>query len=174
MNNTELRRQVLWELFDLSNQFMQDLGIEYWVNYGTLLGFYRENNIIGHDIDIDFGCAEEHYPYILSMLDKLDPKLTMYDTSFRNLGPKLYMSYKGFDADIYFYKIKDEQLYTFEKTSWGNYNAPIPANLAFPTKELTVNGISTREPNDTKEYLKTIYGSLEKGAVRNSKTGYWE
>lgn len=174
MNNDDLRRKILWELFELSNQFMQDLGIDYWVNFGTLLGFHREQDIIGHDIDIDFGCHLRHYLQVLANKEKLPPELSLFDTSNRHNGPKLYMSYKGFDADIYFYKEENDLLYSSEKTHWENYNAPIPKKLVFPTYEMDINGIKTRIPNNTEEYLQTIYGSLEKDAVRNPETGYWE
>ncbi|WP_020403830.1 hypothetical protein [Gracilimonas tropica] len=174
MNNVDLRRKVLWELFQSSNHFLKSLDVDYWVNFGTLLGFYRENDIIGHDIDIDFGCHEKYYPKILASKNKLPRELTLCDTSSRHNGPKLYMSYKGFDADIYFYKEDGQKLYSYEKTKWENYNAPIPMEMVFPTQDLVARDIETRAPNDIEAYLKTIYGCLDKDAVRNPETGYWE
>lgn len=174
MNNTGLRQQILWELFELSNRFLQDLDIEYWVNYGTLLGFHRENGIIGHDIDIDFGCHVNHYERILSQVELLHPELSLHDTSHRHNGPKLYMSYKGFDADIYFYREEEDQLFSYEKTDWENYNAPIPKVQVFPTAVFQINEITTRVPARTEAYLETIYGNLAGDAVRNPETGYWE
>ncbi len=169
-----MRQQVLWELFDLSNQFMKDLDIEYWVNFGTLLGFYRENGIIAHDIDIDFGCHERYYELILENQAKLPAELNLHDTSNRHNGPKLYMSYKGFDADIYFYREEDGQFHSYEKTHWENDKAPIPVQQVIPTKTITIKGMETQLPNDPEAYLKTIYGSLRSDAIRNPKTGYWE
>lgn len=174
MNRVDIRRKILWELFELSNQFLSELNIEYWVNYGTLLGFYREKQIINHDIDIDFGCHEKFYPYILENLSKLPAELKFYDSSNRHLGPKVYMSYKGFDADIYFYRTEGERLYSYEKTYWKNYNAPIPEKYVFPTRELKIQDIKTLIPANPKNYLKTIYGNLSADAIRNPVTGYWE
>lgn len=174
INNPEIRREILWELFERSNQFLKDLEVDYWVNYGTLLGFHREQNIIGHDIDIDFGCHERHYEEILANAHKLDPKLSFYETTNRHNGPKLYMSLYGFDADIYFYKEEEEHLISYEKTTWDNYNAPIPKTQVFPTQELTIAKIPTRIPNQSEAYLKTIYGNIDKDAVRNPVTGFWE
>lgn len=174
MNRSGMRNKILWELFELSNEFLKNLDIDYWVNYGTLLGFYREQDIITHDLDIDLGCDEEFYSFILENQDKLPPELKLYDTSFKHLGPKLYLSYKGFDADIYFYRTGVHQLHSYEKTNWDNYKAPIPEGHVFPTQKLTIKGIETRIPAKPEEYLRTIYGSLEKDAVRNPNTGYWE
>lgn len=174
MNNVDLRQEILWDLFVFSNQFLEELEVDYWVNFGTLLGFHREGDIIGHDIDIDFGCHERHYPEILANQNKLNPALTLCDTTSRHNGPKLYMSYKGFDADIYFYKKENDLLYSHEKTDWENYNAPIPSEEVYPTKSFEIKGVKTRIPNDTEAYLKTIYGCLDKDAIRNPETGYWE
>lgn len=169
-----MRQEILWNLFELSNQFLQDTKVDYWVNFGTLLGFHRENGIIGHDIDIDFGCHEKDYDLILSEAEKLHPELSMHDTTHRHHGPKLYIAYKGFGADIYFYKEEQDQLYSHEKTHWENYNAPVAKELVFPVQEYEIRGIPTKIPVKTELYLKSIYGNLEKDAVRNQKTGYWE
>lgn len=174
MKGADARKQILWELFELSNQFLADLEIEYWVNYGTLLGFYREDDIMGHDLDIDFGCHEKHFNYIMESLDRLPAELSMHDTGFKHRGPKLYMSYKGFDADIYFYREENGQLFSSEKTHWPNYNAPIPLEQTLPTQSAEVQGITTQFPAQTEAYLKTIYGNLAADAKRNPETGYWE
>lgn len=174
MNKEELRKKILWELFVMVNTFLNDLEVDYWVNYGTLLGFYRGEGIISHDIDIDFGCEEKFYSYIWENRDKLDPVLKMYDTTKRNNGPKLYISYKGFDADIYFYRPENGKLQSFEKTNWENFKTPIPSDLVFPTTKMEVNGVKTKAPGNTKEYLSFIYGNLAPDAKRNPKTGYWE
>lgn len=174
MDGDDARKKILWELFGLSNAFLQELDIEYWVNFGTLLGFYREKDIISHDLDIDFGCHEENYSLILDNQDKLPEKLSLHDTTFKHHGPKLYMSYKGFDADIYFYRTDEDNLYSYEKTHWENYNAPIPKKFTFPTEPLSIDGIDTRIPAKTEEYLRTIYGNLSASARRNPETGYWE
>lgn len=174
MNKEDLRQKILWELFEYSNQFLREIEADYWVDFGTLLGFYRENDLIPHDIDIDFGCHEKHYQFILDNLDKLPAELTMHDTSSRHKGPKLYMSYKGFDADIYFYREEGNQLFSTEKTNWENYNAPHSKDQVFPLNDFEIKGIQTQVPYNPEAYLKTIYGSLDKNAIRNPVTGYWE
>ncbi|WP_421773377.1 LicD family protein [Gracilimonas sp.] len=174
MNKEDLRQKILWELFEYSNQFLREIEADYWVDFGTLLGFYRENNLISHDIDIDFGCHEKHYQFILDNLDKLPAELTIHDTSSRHNGPKLYMSYKGFDADIYFYREEGNQLFSTEKTNWENYNAPHSKDQVFPLNDFEIKGIQTQVPYNPEAYLKTIYGSLDKNAIRNPVTGYWE
>ncbi|QTD64342.1 LicD family protein [Acinetobacter towneri] len=40
---------------------MKEVGIEYWLFFGTLLGAYREKSFIGHDFDIDVGLFQKSY-----------------------------------------------------------------------------------------------------------------
>lgn len=168
------KKEILWELFVEVNKFLADLNIEYWTNYGTLLGFYRDQDLIEHDIDIDFGCDDQLNELIWSNKNKLSAGFKLYDSSSRHLGPKFYISYKGFDADIYFYKNEEDYLHTYEKTDWENYSRPIPTKLVYPLQELNVRNIKTLVPRSTEEYLKFIYGNLEAHAKRNRNTGFWE
>lgn len=172
--NTTNKKEILWELFVETNRFLDSIGVDYWVNYGTLLGFHREGDFIDHDLDVDFGSRESFYELIWKNRSKLKPGFEMHDTSFRHLGPKLYVSYKGFDADVYFYKEEKGALHSYEKTNWENYNTAIPDQLVFPVKELTIKGVTTRIPANTQQFLETIYGNLSAGAKRNPDTGFWE
>lgn len=168
------KHEILKELFLEVNTFLSSLEIEYWLNYGNLLGLYRSDNFIGHDIDVDFGSREKYADLIWQNRDKLSKGFKMHDSSNRHLGPKFYISYKGFDADIYFYRETEETLISYEKTKWDNYNAPIPKEYIFPLVEQDFLLEKTFIPNNTEAYLKTIYGSLKEGANRNLQTGYWE
>lgn len=168
------KKEILWDLFVETNRFLADLNIEYWANFGTLLGFHREQDIIEHDVDIDFGCDDQLNELIWSNKNKLSAGFKLYDSSSRHLGPKFYISYKGFDADIYFYKNEDDHLHTYEKTDWGNYTRSIPTKLVYPLQELNVRNIKTLVPKNAEEYLKFIYGNLAADAKRNPNTGFWE
>lgn len=172
--NTSSKKEILWDLFVETNRFITDLNIEYWANFGTLLGFYREDDIIEHDVDVDFGCDDKFYELIWNNKNKLSSDFKMYDSSSRHLGPKLYISYKGFDADIYFYKYEKDLLYTYEKTDWGNYTRPIPAKLVFPLQGFNVRNVKTFVPKNTKGYLEFVYGNIAANAKRNPNTGFWE
>lgn len=48
--------KALLKLSELINNY--DKPIKVWLEFGTLLGYYRENGIISHDEDIDFGIEE--------------------------------------------------------------------------------------------------------------------
>ena len=168
------KKEILWDLFTETNHFLSNLNIDYWANFGTLLGFHREQDIMPHDTDIDFGCDDQFFEQIWNNKKNLSSGFKMFDSTSRHLGPKLYVSYKGFDADIYFYKNERDNLHTYEKTDWENYTRPIPTKLVYPLQEINVKRVKTMVPKNTKEYLEFIYGSLSADAQRNPKTGFWE
>lgn len=170
----EDKLQILEKLFIESNRFLGDLGAQYWINYGTLLGYHRSNSLIAHDIDIDFGAREYEAKRIWENRHLLPRGFKMHDSSNRHYGPKLYISYKGYDADIYFYKEMEDVFEPYEKTHWKNYRIPIPKAYILPLQAARFLEQTTYVPAETEKYLNTMYGSLEAGAVRNPKTGLWE
>lgn len=44
--------------FVTANTILRDLGVEYWMACGTLLGAIREGDFLAHDKDFDFFCTE--------------------------------------------------------------------------------------------------------------------
>lgn len=170
----ESKQHILEKLFLESNRFLGELGVEYWLNYGTLLGYYRSKSLIPHDIDIDFGARENDVERIWEHRNKLPKGFTMYDSSNRHYGPKLYISYKGFDADIYFYNEQETFFEPYEKTHWKNYRIPIPRSCIIPLEPVTFLGQPTYIPKEPLTYLQTFYGSLAEDAVRNPDSGLWE
>lgn len=167
------KMKILEEVYQYSVDFLNQTGEAYWLDFGTLLGFYRVNGILSHDIDVDFGMREASYPQVLSRRNLLTPKLKFYDTSHRHHGPKLYLNYKGFDVDIYFYEDFSEAIRSYEKTNWPNERQLIPKRLIFPLQPVQFLGKESTIPANSKEYLGFIYGYLGADAKRDQKTGFW-
>ena len=53
-NYTKKKLENIKELFVVANDFLRATEVEYWMDFGTLLGYHRESGIIPHDIDVDF------------------------------------------------------------------------------------------------------------------------
>jgi len=170
----ERKLQILREMFRYSIDFMNEVGEEYWLDFGTLLGYYREQDIIPHDIDVDFAMHESAYEKILAKKHLLSVKVKFYDSSHRHHGPKLYFNYKGFDVDVYFYEDLGETMRSYENTNWPNERRAIPKELIYPLKEEFLMDKKTLVPNHVKQYLEYIYGYLGRDAKRNLSTGFWE
>ncbi|XOV93986.1 MAG: LicD family protein [Bacteroidota bacterium] len=166
--------EILKNLFEVVNNFLMDSGEEYWLDFGTLLGYHREGGIIPHDIDVDFSMMEKSYDKVVKIMHKLPRAYKFYDTSYRHNGPKLYISYKGFDADVYFYQEIGDEVRSTEKTKWPNERQLIPKNLIIPLTTAEFLNQKTFVPKNPKAYLEYVYGYLGKDGMRNKQTGLWE
>ena len=112
--NTELdsRRSSL-----LRENFQEVLKIIYnsqlnkydlWLDFGTLLGFYRENDFINHDLDMDFGIIINDYDDFLEKEKYLIKKGFSRTKEFyyKNRLVELSYSYKGLNVDFIVYRRK--------------------------------------------------------------------
>jgi len=171
--NKNSKMQHLKVLYQHTANFLNQLNEPYWLDFGTLLGYQREGNIISHDADVDFSMMAVSFNKVLENKHLLPAGFTLHDTSFRHYGPKLYVSYKGFDADIYFFEDKNEQIRSFEKTSWKNERQWIPKKLIFPLKPASFLDLEIFVPYQSKKYLEYLYGYIGTGGHRDPVTGFW-
>ncbi len=169
------KKFLMQKYFVKMNEMMLSLGKEYWIDFGTLLGHHRENGIISHDIDIDFGMHEKDYKYVVNRLHEKCPHgITFYDTSANHRGPKLYFSYKGIFADIYFYEDCGQTIRSYENSKYLNETSKISKSLVYPIQKAKFLNQKTFIPSKTKEYLEHIYGYIGRDAIRDKKTGYFK
>ena len=167
------KQATLEALFRTTNQFLRDLGVDYWLFHGTLLGHYRDGQPLAGDVDIDLGAPESAYPKIWQARHKLPPHFKLYDTSFNHYGPKLYITHKGWEADIYFFKEADQKLHPYEKDPRAGYEVPFPKAFIYPLQVTHFFGETTYMPNQVEALLTHIYGYIEADAIQDKKTGYW-
>ena len=167
------RMELLHELFRVINRYLRDLGVEYWLAYGTLLGYYREGRIIRHDKDIDIGAHEKEYLKIREGRKRLPAGFKMYDTSYKHRGPKLYVTYKGWEADLYFYEDTGAQLRSYEHSNNLGETTPFPKSYVYPLGETTFLGEKTFIPHQPEALLLHHYRCIDKDALQDEATGYW-
>ncbi|MEC4990343.1 MAG: LicD family protein [Oscillatoria sp. PMC 1068.18] len=159
-------------IFQVTNKFLTQLDVEYWLAYGTLLGYYRDGKIIPGDRDIDFGVHERYYQQILQARNLLPPGFKLFDTSRYHFGPKLYVVHDGWEADLYFYKDENNYFQSYEKNKIC-YRQPFPKTYIYPLKEVDFLGKKTWIPQHTEALLKHTYHYLGEDAVQDRETGYW-
>ena len=138
-----------------------------WLDFGTLLGYYRENDFISHDLDMDFGVqvsSLEEFEVIEKYLIKNGFNRTKEFYFNKNLVELSY-SYKGLNVDFIIYKKEDDKVSSdtifFMTNALGNptryevYHYEIPFS---GLKECDFKGMKVKVPDNTQEYLRTLYG----------------
>jgi hypothetical protein len=168
------RMQALTTLYCGVNTYLRELGVDYWLVYGTLLGWHREGRILAHDADVDFGAPVDCFDRIWAARHRLPAGFTLYDTSHRHLGPKLYCEYRGWEADLYFYREAGGKLWSTERSPNPGDTKPFPRSFFYPRQPATFLGEPTWVPAQTIAYLEHTYAYIGPDAVRNPVTRYFE
>ena len=142
---------------------------DYWLDYGTLLGFVRDGKIIGHDIDMDFGIKINNGVVLAKQLGNYGFKLTQQTIVDGKITTEMYL-YKGVGFDIFYYFDEDNKVVTYP---WLTSDHSVPQKIAyeqnrgelsrtvftkFATKEIEFYGIKFRVPEDSDRYLKEHFG----------------
>lgn len=134
---------------------MDAVGVEFFLISGTLLGAVRENDILGHDKDIDVGVMDT------PGLDK-----TALETALRGSGKFSVKPYQvptllrvqhasGVMIDVFWHRLEDGLIvHEGMKSKW--WNAP------FDLVDLPFLGDTYRGPDNYSRYLGENYGNWEK------------
>ena len=138
-----------------------------WLDFGTLLGYYRENDFISHDLDMDFGVqvsSFEEFEVIEKYLINNGFSRTKEFYFNKNLVELSY-SYKGLNVDFIIYNKENDIVSSdtifFMTNALGNptryevYHYEIPFS---GLKECDFKGMKVKVPDNTQEYLRTLYG----------------
>ena len=164
------RSSLLKENFEgiLSTVYSSDLkDYNIWLDFGTLLGYYRENDFISHDLDMDFGVqvsSFEEFEVIEKHLINNGFNRTKEFYFNKNLVELSY-SYKGLNVDFIIYNKENDRVSSdtifFMTNALGNptryevYHYEIPFS---GLKECDFKGMKVKVPENTQEYLRTLYG----------------
>ena len=140
----EEAEEVLKQLSEALNQN----NIMFWLEFGTLLGFYREHDFIKHDDDLDFGAYLEDAVHIRKALEKNGFKLI-----------RKYQSTDGGLEECYRYKHTTLDIFYFRKNEHGLYCTSYSRD-----KKTFISSLLNRRPCTVKQitipdngFVSTIY-----------------
>ncbi|MDE7414475.1 MAG: LicD family protein [Muribaculaceae bacterium] len=144
-------------------------GIKIWLEFGTLLGAYRENDFIKHDYDIDMGAffkdKEKLEECLLSNGFELLREFRIIEDG-KMVGAEQTYSYKAVMIDIFYFHILGEdkiKLNSFtpifdDKKYEGRAEIRERIMPYSGLKKILFKGIECYIPKNTSLYLSKYYG----------------
>jgi hypothetical protein len=170
------------ELLRTIKTILENAGIEFFLEGGTLLGAYRNGQFIYHDNDIDVGCVHEEYVKVKDVLDENLPDKYTYEerTQIGDISTNAFGCFPKdgetiVDAyghewplnmmDIYNYIYgEEEKSYRLDhdragRDAKGNPKW-IPEDIIFPLGTIMFEGIECPCPNDPKGFAEIEQGYL--------------
>lgn len=158
-------RSQIKEVLLFSLDILNRKDIKYWLDFGTLLGYFREKSIILYDPDGDITIDFQYGEYAFECFKKECKKNKNFIFEARDNGKgakwfRIYNSKKNIfsrNRHIDFYcvdKIKDDIMLLSSK----NEGDHIPKDLIYPLKKSTFYGKNILVPEKEISVLKYRYG----------------
>lgn len=158
----ESRHAIFAQQLYETGKRLDRLNVPWMIYFGTLLGWYREQNFIEHDDDVDIVAFVEDAPKIIKALQ--DTNYIILDRVFGTGRIMVVDKDSGIQLDIFL----------FEKTRGGNYRQTsilgrfgypghgktlYPSEWIFPLHRHHLQGINVNVPNQPRKILEDRYGS---------------
>lgn len=144
-------------LRDMSD-ILDEIGLEHFVGFGTLLGIYRDKQLIPYDKDIDL-CT-------LDPKGKGKVKKALESGLFAKKGIRAFkgraftFERDGISLDIYFFKRHKAHIFNCGRYQFSEQQTPFI--------EIEFNGKFYKAPNDIERYLEVRYGPKWKTPKRGA------
>lgn len=170
--NEAFNREAVDVLSLFSNALFKE-GIEFWLDFGTLLGYYREHDFIPHDYDLDTGAWYKDHEQIKEALEKAGFELVRYYYLNNQDGMEECYKHKNFQTtiDILYFMSDGEKTFCFSfnplvsMTKKRHLNRPQKSRVRkwsfdrFNISLTEFKGVRVYVPTDTANHLASTYGA---------------
>ena len=165
-------RRYHHEILKAFTDALKEIGLPYWLDYGTLLGVIRDNSYVENDMDLDFGMYLHDYtPRITEVLEKYGFKWE-FDrlVDGGKTGRETVYTYKGVHTDIFFYDVRGGQMstlvafpeegmdYDMMIEKYGGMRVYRTTHPYMKTKPYRYKDLCVHIPEDEHTYLVSCYG----------------
>lgn len=143
---------------------LDKLGVEFFLEYGTCLGAYRDNDFLPDDRDIDIGI------FGIEHLDKI--REAFKSNGYEVKDPTMYLSLiKDIPVDIHFYIEQPHCYQTFVKIQKPYFFFPKKFNKF---QEIEFKGMTFNILTPVEDYLEWVYGEWKDKNSRKSSAYNWK
>jgi len=139
--------------------------IDYWLEFGTLLGAYRDRSFIPNDFDIDVGVWLSDARRVNDVLKKNGFRLVREFHVVGENGLEQTYEYHGATIDVmYFYK-EENQYWCNGVVLPSKWHEVVKTQVTahwfkpFATKQMEFLGIQVSIPDNIEEHLMEIFGA---------------
>jgi hypothetical protein len=146
------------ELVGFTSDLLARHGIVHWLDYGSLLGAAREEELIPWDADADFGILQRETPAVLALAGEVAAAGHRLDASLQGVIRILYSDANASHVDLFLWEARDGLLLPLEDT---DYAWPgMASRLAFPERfiaplgEVSLHGRHFPAPRPVHEFLR--------------------
>lgn len=154
------------ELLTLFANTLNAAEIDYWLDFGTLLGYYREHDFIKHDNDLDFGAYIEDAEKIRKVLISVGFELVRNYWVVGEDGKEDCFRFNDSTVDVFYYKKNGNKLIgnSFNPLKTVKLNEIIPFQVMqfiqpySGLKRDLFLGVEVKVPKNADEYLRANYG----------------
>ncbi|UYI80109.1 MAG: LicD family protein [Fusobacterium varium] len=151
-------------VFEILIAVLEKNKIEYWLEYGTLLGVIREKGIIKHDYDIDIGILETNVnKKELENILKINGFKKVKEILADNKITEQKYIFKNFEVDIDFYFFyKEKEVIKGYAYEWLTFEEKYLAYMCtfsnFQIKYYEIKEKKVRVPKNFNKHLLEYYG----------------
>jgi len=150
---------------------LDEVGVMFWLDYGTLLGVYRDGKLISYDTDVDVGVFLKDYsPKIIEAFEKhgfqYERKIVVDEG---NYAMEQSFSFRKVKIDLFYYKKEGDKLIS--------HLFPLDKNKNFVVREIYTSYSDFKQiefldqafniPKDTDLRLEETYGKEWKIPISN-------
>tara|TARA_R110000824_G_scaffold170441_4_gene347796 strand:+ start:5174 stop:5737 length:564 start_codon:yes stop_codon:yes gene_type:complete len=136
-------------------------GVEYFLFFGTLLGFFRGGNIIDNDDDVDLLVNKKCHPEVLNILISSGYRINI-NNEYIIQGIKIRDGSQT-HIDFYFYEDSGKD-YIVEKWNFfsrphdPNFHLHIPKNMIYPINNERMQDFVCKVPQNIELCCSFLYG----------------
>ncbi len=157
-------RNFQMECFGLLKEFKRvcdKYKLEYWLDFGSLLGAVRHGGFVPWDDDLDVSMPKSSFEKFRTIAqDVVSDNIVFVDwVPGRMARFKLKENSLGAFLDIYCYEEGEGELHTTLPFVNLHSRNPVAREILLPTKNVKFEGLTVSAPNNIDYYLRIRYGN---------------